>query len=990
LQKAYFLFDSIKNKNLKTIIYFRTLLKKTTLIFFLFACIYTHAQNPVSRNITNQNGLPSNTVYNILQDKNGFIWMGHDKGLSRYDGNTFEHYIAQAQQGKSVSNLIEVNNSIWCQDFSGNFYYTKNDVLNKEPNFKTSGMYSPAGLINGHTIAVVNYDSLRTFDLKNQNKKYAAHLNEIKQAVWHEKNCNYFFSTNNLLKFDGNKLDTIFTHHTILPNFSFVIKIDNSFIGFTKIGFPNAYLIKENSIKPLSILKNGLLIQEVTIIENEIWVSTTSGAYCFNKNLQPLYNGHCFFEQNSITKIIKDREDNYWFGTLNKGVLFVPDINVRLYKYSTESITALSTYNNKNEVLAGTSSNLIFSFNSVSNKFNTIVSNETKGEVFYLYYDKANQTILSCANEVYYYKNGNVVKQESLAGKVITLLNNETYVAAFSGGISLLARNNTVKKYPTWLQKNIIEKDGKYFIEKDFRGRSVFFDTLTQTLYTATAKGLQYFNKEKNGSILINNKPIYASSLALINNVLYAGTYSDGLISVENFKPKQIKSNNNNVAASIYKLYADNNYLWIGSDELLQRYDIKTNNIINFTSADGLPKAEIKDVLVQNGKVYIATTDGLVIFSSNKNSINKVRPILQLNKFLVNETLKNYDSTYNFNPNENNIELFFSLLSFKDNAANTISYRINKEDWKSLPTGVRNLQLASLGPGKYAIEIKAINEDGIEAANTIFVNFTIASPFYKKFWFYALLSGIVLLGMFTYFKQRLNAEKKNNDLLAQKIELEHELHQSVLSSIKSQMNPHFIFNALNTIQSYIYTNEKENASLYLGKFSELTRTILDMSNKERISLAEEINALQLYIDLEQLRFDDKLNYTFEVDKNISTETVFIPSMLIQPYIENAIKHGLMHKKNEWQLSITFLKKINAVEVIVDDNGVGRKASDAINKQKFKKHKSFASGANQKRLEILNKGLNNASISLQIIDKQDNYGNAIGTTLILNIPFVSST
>ena len=209
----------------------------------------------------------------------------------------------------------------------------------------------------------------------------------------------------------------------------------------------------------------------------------------------------------------------------------------------------------------------------------------------------------------------------------------------------------------------------------------------------------------------------------------------------------------------------------------------------------------------------------------------------------------------------------------------------------------------------------------------------------------------------------------------------------MLSSIKSQMNPHFIFNALNTVQSYIYTNNKENASLYLGKFSELTRNILDMSNKEKVTLAEEIRALQLYVELEQLRFEDKLSYSFDIDKNISTETITIPSMLIQPYVENAIKHGLMHQKDLWKLLISFSLKDNSIEVIIDDNGVGRKASEAINKQRNKNHNSFATAANEKRLDILNKGLEK-SISLFCIDKIDQNGYAKGTTMILNIPFKS--
>ena len=228
--------------------------------------------------------------------------------------------------------------------------------------------------------------------------------------------------------------------------------------------------------------------------------------------------------------------------------------------------------------------------------------------------------------------------------------------------------------------------------------------------------------------------------------------------------------------------------------------------------------------------------------------------------------------------------------------------------------------------------------------------------------------------------------QQKNELLSQKMKLEQELQQSMLASIKSQMNPHFLFNALNTIQSYIYTNDKENASQYLGKFSTLTRMILDMSNKDIVTIAEEIKALQLYLELEQLRFEDKLKYTFNVDNNISTETTFIPSMLIQPYVENAIKHGLLHKKNDWFLSLHFTKANEGITIIIDDNGIGRKRSEELNKHKAKHHQSFATNANRKRLEILNRGLMQ-HIALEVIDKKDSYGNSLGTSVKLFIPFL---
>jgi len=198
------------------------------------------------------------------------------------------------------------------------------------------------------------------------------------------------------------------------------------------------------------------------------------------------------------------------------------------------------------------------------------------------------------------------------------------------------------------------------------------------------------------------------------------------------------------------------------------------------------------------------------------------------------------------------------------------------------------------------------------------------------------------------------------------------------------MNPHFFFNALNTIQSYIYTNDKLQAANYLNQFSELTRMVLDMSNRDLITLSEELRALQLYLDLEALRFEDKLHYKLEVEPNLQTDVHWLPPMLIQPYVENAIKHGLLHSKNRWELLVKFSLGAEGLIIVIDDNGVGRKKSEQLNAHRYRQHESFAMSANAKRLEILNKGLTNV-ISIQIIDKYDALGMAAGTTVELHVP-----
>ncbi|MEZ4799785.1 MAG: histidine kinase [Flavobacteriales bacterium] len=265
-----------------------------------------------------------------------------------------------------------------------------------------------------------------------------------------------------------------------------------------------------------------------------------------------------------------------------------------------------------------------------------------------------------------------------------------------------------------------------------------------------------------------------------------------------------------------------------------------------------------------------------------------------------------------------------------------------------------------------------------------FIAFNIIVPFWKTSWFYGIIGALLFIVLMLYFRWQVSLMRAQVNLLNDKVELEKSLSQSVLTSIKSQMNPHFFYNALNTIQAYIFTNDKQKATMYLSKFSKLTRLILEMSEKESIRLKEEIEALTLYLELESSRFQEGFTYRFEVDATLDTNLVHVPSMLIQPYVENAIKHGLHHLNGDKELEIRIYSKENLLEVTIDDNGIGRKRSDELNRINKEKHASFSTQANQKRLDVLNRNTTN-KISVTYIDKVDDFGNALGTKVILYIP-----
>lgn len=233
-----------------------------------------------------------------------------------------------------------------------------------------------------------------------------------------------------------------------------------------------------------------------------------------------------------------------------------------------------------------------------------------------------------------------------------------------------------------------------------------------------------------------------------------------------------------------------------------------------------------------------------------------------------------------------------------------------------------------------------------------------------------------------YEKEKREAELRELHIKKQQAELEQA--ESELKAIRAQMNPHFIFNALNTIQSYIYLNDKENASNYLGKFSRLTRMVLDMSNNETVSLKDELEALTLYLELERMRFEEVLSFTIDLVGELDTESIKLPAMLVQPYIENAIKHGLLHKKDNRELWCGFQLEGNKLVVTIDDNGIGRQRSAELNVMKGDGHQSFATQANAKRFNLLNKD-RDETVGAVYTDKVDEYGQSAGTKVVLTIP-----
>ncbi|MFK7783227.1 histidine kinase [Psychroserpens sp.] len=254
-----------------------------------------------------------------------------------------------------------------------------------------------------------------------------------------------------------------------------------------------------------------------------------------------------------------------------------------------------------------------------------------------------------------------------------------------------------------------------------------------------------------------------------------------------------------------------------------------------------------------------------------------------------------------------------------------------------------------------------------------------------------IIAFLIFLASLFYFK-RLKTKKKAELVSIElketqkRLAIEKQYRDSELKALKAQMNPHFIFNALNSIQDYIVLNQKNLASDYLGKFADLIRNYLHFSDTGFISISDEVHNLNLYLELEKLRFEEQFEYKFDIEESANSDVINIPTMLIQPYVENALKHGLLHKKSERKLHISISKISNKIiECIIEDNGIGREKSKEINMKREAQHKSFALNATTERLDLLNFG-RVKKIGVTFVDLKDN-DKAVGTKVILKIPII---
>ncbi|MGB0862714.1 MAG: histidine kinase, partial [Saprospiraceae bacterium] len=409
--------------------------------------------------------------------------------------------------------------------------------------------------------------------------------------------------------------------------------------------------------------------------------------------------------------------------------------------------------------------------------------------------------------------------------------------------------------------------------------------------------------------------------------------------------------------------------IWIATPRGL--HFLFEDKIIPYNESTGLSSSDVNALFVDsNNHLWVATSNGIAKQKLIKNPILALSPRVDIQNFWSNDKpieLPNLPII----PFDNYIKIDFDAITFSNTNEIVFEYRLNKnKPWK--PTQDRSLTLTDLREGEYEFQLRA-KKINSEWSNIETFSFRIAPPFWRANWFLFLLFSTLVIfsvAVIIFFKKQ---EQQKTAFHQQLAELE-------LNALQAQMNPHFIFNALNAIQDFVVRNDANEANKYLSKFSKLMRLFLESSKSKYITLAEEIRLLKLYISLEKLCYEEHFDYTFEVDETLD-EDIEIPSMFIQPFVENAIRHGLFNKKEKGFLRLSFKEKNEQLVCEITDNGIGRAKAKKIATTKNKRHKSRGLEIISQRQAVFS-NFNNETIQFSIKDLEDENGQANGTKVTI--------
>lgn len=870
-------------------------------------------------------GLLSNIVYDINLNQNGEIIFGTDRGLSIYNGLRFNNRI-YAGSSNALHDVYEIGEGAYVgTNFDWEYVIFKKDTT-EVLTINKSGLDFPRVIPCGDKKLLYVKSGLVTLDKQdtvhfNSTFNFLYHVVQIDNTTWFTAGDNN--RENKLFKLDSN-------YALVTQNLGFVM---------TKEDVPFAYngdlLFYRPTLGGITNL-NGKLIQPLPFIPEKVnnlyvnnknlYFSTLNGLWVFNLVSEKAEH---YLAKIQISDTMFDLEGNLWCSSLLHGVFMIPSLTRSVVNFENqlgESLVLQSQQNGSSRALLLSNDSKLFELNydDYSLSFKKEVQSRNSVEGFLV--DSATQTIYlgSSTAEFLHSKNLKTKDKFNLSAiKGFLPSKDKLFIAASSGLYSYHPKKKSVE-----------------LILPDHRLRGLFKQGNDQYCYSAN-KLWEIVEEEKPRLVLdglniekvVHNetKTFLLSTTGTVFELV--GNKLDPIIQEEGYS----------------NIFLTAKYLFVSNFERADVYDIKNFEKQNsFSNSKGIDTNKLVSVAEFDGQLLFVHQQFMSVFSLLPER-NTVQPTIKLlNRDLLPKDLEDIKYAKN--------DLRFAFGVYPNISAQgkaNVRYRIKglNQEWLPLyaTKGSYNIDLLNLADGQYELELMAENEDGI-SSEAYLIPFSIEPPLWRQN--SMLLTYIVLLGAIfwaSFYWNRVRLIRKNKAEL-EKVRLNNQLASAELKAIRSQMNPHFLFNAMTTIQNAILKKDLKDSLDGLSSLSKLLRDVLHKSSMEMHSVQDEIDFLHNYLKLSKKRFGEEFHYEVSYKKEIDTAFEKIPTLITQPFVENAIEHGVSKRKGAKHITINFNKIPQGYQVTIADNGLGSDPSTWYNEEKG----SFALKAIENRISRVNK------------------------------------
>ena len=958
------------------------------LFLLLLVCANLHAQEYAYSHYDTRDGLPSAVVYGAARDKDGFMWFATETGLSRFDGTQFRNFTIDdgLPDNEVLRVYVDSKNRVWIMPFRNAIcYYYRGRIYNQA---------------NDPYLAKVKLTSNVTTVIEDEQHNILMCEARAVYLLRPDGSCVAYSSLN------GNGVSGVQAGLNKQGNFVIAGGIVDKF-GFDLMEMVNGQLM---NIKPIDEYgpnsPNSVLLMpdlQVMAKEQDLHVFYEKDHYALpmpeafvsitrlQDSLLALNTAHGTYLHNlksgkikdtllvgkSVSYIAPDHEGNWWFCTQGQGIYRLISSEFQNYNFGDEEkaspVYSIAKFNGAFYFGSDRFRVMVMKDNKLSETY--FSTRASSGRVITMYKPDPNTTIVGTDDALMLYENEKyVTRLGSLSVKSCWADSMELVVAAHTGVYGMNVRDLRKKRgYDT----HFLDTLWRYRASSAWKaGNTVYVGTITG-LYTVS-NGITKYLGDSNVLLSRRINTIVGGS----NGIVWIGTYGAGVVGVNDghvmysFSEKNGLSSNNCRA-----VYQKGDELWIGTEKGLNKLELGSQpHITTFTTADGLANNIINTIFADGDTIYVGTAEGLTRFNERK-VVQRSTCIIKLTGIRSGQRILPPDTTNFIMPHKSQLRFEFSGISYKSSGDINYYFRMTGlgNQWQQTRSAFVDYQ--SLPSGSYTFECYAVNKYGVRS-ETVSVPFSIEQTLSEKWWF-QVFAGLIVGGLIWMFAAyRIRAVRNREQAARQTDKRMVELEQMAL---KAQMNPHFIFNSLNSIQQYVLENDFRGVNVFITGFASLIRQTLDVSSKAKISLEDEVTYITTYLKLEKMRLEDKFEYEIHVADNIDTADYFIPPLILQPCLENSIRHGIRYRPdNDGKININILKDDDFLICIIEDNGVGRELAAKYKGSRHIEYQSRGMSLTATRIEMLS-GKSVHKPSVEWVDVKTADGSVAGTRVIIKLP-----